>query len=97
MSKLTIISDRALELAGQAGAGLRQAGSSLRDAGIGAETGYIEVPIYDREKLLPGMCFDGPAIVEEREATAVIWPGDMAHVDRYRAIVVEVNAAGRNA
>jgi hypothetical protein len=37
MSKLTIISDRALELAEQAGAGLRQAGSSLRDAGIGAE------------------------------------------------------------
>ncbi|GAB3511207.1 hypothetical protein [Pseudoxanthomonas daejeonensis] len=37
MSKLTIISDRALELAEHAGAGLRQAGSSLRDAGIGAE------------------------------------------------------------
>ena len=37
MSKLTIISDRALELAGQAGAGLRSAGSGLRDAGIGAE------------------------------------------------------------
>lgn len=41
MSKLTIITDRALELAGQAGAGLRQAsrsaGSSLRGAGIGAE------------------------------------------------------------
>lgn len=37
MSKLTIISDRALELAEQAGAGLRSAGSSLRDAGIGAE------------------------------------------------------------
>ena len=37
MSKLTIISDRAMELAEQAGAGLRNAGSSLRDAGIGAE------------------------------------------------------------
>ncbi len=37
MSKLTIISDRALELAEQAGAGLRHAGASLRDAGVGAE------------------------------------------------------------
>jgi len=37
MSKLTIISDRALELAEQAGAGLRSAGVSLRDAGVGAE------------------------------------------------------------
>lgn len=41
MSKLTIITDRALELAEQAGAGLRHAsrhaGSSLRHAGHGAE------------------------------------------------------------
>jgi len=41
MSKLTIITDRALELAEQAGAGLRsagrQAGSGLRHAGHGAE------------------------------------------------------------
>jgi uncharacterized membrane protein YebE (DUF533 family) len=37
MSKLTIISDRALELAEQAGVGLRHAGASLRDAGVGAE------------------------------------------------------------
>jgi N-methylhydantoinase A/oxoprolinase/acetone carboxylase beta subunit len=66
-------------------------------AGTKAEAGYIDVPIYDREKLLPGMRFNGPAIVEEREATAVIWPGDVARVDRNRAIVVEVNAAGRNA
>ncbi len=37
MSKLTIITDRAMELAGQAGAGLRHAGSNLRHAGHGAE------------------------------------------------------------
>jgi len=37
MSKMTIITDRALELAGQAGAGLRHAGASLRGAGSGAE------------------------------------------------------------
>jgi len=36
MSKLTIITDRALELAEQAGAGLRHAGSNLRGAGAGA-------------------------------------------------------------
>ncbi|WP_028918347.1 hypothetical protein [Pseudoxanthomonas sp. J35] len=37
MSKMTIITDRAMELAEQAGAGLRNAGASLRDAGVGAE------------------------------------------------------------
>jgi N-methylhydantoinase A/oxoprolinase/acetone carboxylase beta subunit len=36
------------------------------------------------------MTFDGPAIIEEREATAVIWPGDRASVDEYLAIVVEI-------
>jgi N-methylhydantoinase A/oxoprolinase/acetone carboxylase beta subunit len=59
-------------------------------ADSGAEAGFRETPVYDREQLLPGMTFSGPAIVEEREATAVIWPGDRVRVDRYRALVVEV-------
>jgi N-methylhydantoinase A/oxoprolinase/acetone carboxylase beta subunit len=54
--------------------------------------GFRETPVYDRERLLPGMTFTGPAIIEEREATGVIWPGDRARVDRYGAIIVEVNA-----
>ncbi len=58
---------------------------------------FHETPVYDRERLLPGMTFTGPAIVEEREATAIIWPGDRARIDRYRAIVVDVNAEQRNA
>jgi N-methylhydantoinase A len=38
--------------------------------------GFRDVPVYDREKLQAGMSFNGPAIVEERESTAVIWPED---------------------
>jgi len=56
------------------------------------DASFHETPVYDRELLLPGMAFSGPAIVEEREATAIIWPGDRARIDRFRAIVVEVNA-----
>ncbi len=56
------------------------------------DASFLETPVYDRELLLPGMAFSGPAIVEEREATAIIWPGDQARIDRFRAIVVEVNA-----
>lgn len=37
MSRMSNVTDRALELAEQASAGLRHASSSLRDAGIGAE------------------------------------------------------------
>jgi N-methylhydantoinase A/oxoprolinase/acetone carboxylase beta subunit len=58
------------------------------------DAGYRQTPVYDRERLEPGMTFSGPAIVEEREATAVIWPGDAARVDEYRAIVVELNGVG---
>jgi N-methylhydantoinase A/oxoprolinase/acetone carboxylase beta subunit len=59
--------------------------------------GFIETTVYDRERLLPGMTFTGPAIVEEREATAVIPPGDRARVDEYLAIIVDIGAAGGQA
>jgi N-methylhydantoinase A len=35
----------------------------------------IDVPVYRRHELGAGATFDGPAIVEERETTAVIRPG----------------------
>ena len=35
----------------------------------------IDVPVYRREELGAGAIFEGPAIVEERETTAVIRPG----------------------
>ncbi|HUG16345.1 MAG TPA: hydantoinase/oxoprolinase family protein [Thermomicrobiales bacterium] len=57
--------------------------------------GYRVTPVYDRDLLRPGMVFIGPAIVEEREATAVIWPGDSARVDEYLAIVLTVGTAER--
>ena len=34
----------------------------------------METPVYDRYALAPGTTFKGPAIVEERESTAVIGP-----------------------
>ncbi|HEV2357473.1 MAG TPA: hydantoinase/oxoprolinase family protein [bacterium] len=44
--------------------------------------GFVEVPVYDRGLLRPGMRADGPAIVEEREATTVAGPGDRFAVDQ---------------
>ena len=43
--------------------------------------GFVEVPVYDRGLLRPGMRADGPAIIEEREATTVVGPGDRLTVD----------------
>lgn len=54
--------------------------------------GFRRTPVYDRDLMRSGMEFDGPAIVEEREATAVIWPGDRARVDEHLAIVVTIGS-----
>ena len=37
--------------------------------------GAVDTPVYRRHELGAGATFDGPAIVEERETTAVIRPG----------------------
>jgi N-methylhydantoinase A len=44
---------------------------------------FVEVPVYDRYGLRPGAQFVGPAIVEERESTAVIGPKGHCAVDAY--------------
>ena len=52
---------------------------------------WTETNVYDREMLAPGMRFLGPAIVEEREATCVIHPGDRVRVDEYLSLVVDIS------
>ncbi|MBI1734379.1 MAG: hydantoinase/oxoprolinase family protein [Candidatus Rokubacteria bacterium] len=52
--------------------------------------GFVDTPVYDRYRLGPGAEFVGPAIVEEREATAVIGPGGRIRVDDGLALVVEM-------
>jgi N-methylhydantoinase A len=46
--------------------------------------------VYDRYALAPGTVFGGPAIVEERESTAILGPGARCRVDDSLALVVEV-------
>ncbi len=45
--------------------------------------GFVKVPIYNREKLGAGSSFLGPAIVEEKDSTAVIGPGTKVLVDAF--------------
>lgn len=45
------------------------------------ETGWVDTPVYERERLATGATFSGPAIVEEREATTVVIPGVDGRVD----------------
>jgi len=43
--------------------------------------GFVETAIYDRYLLTPGVKIAGPAIIEERESTTVVPPGDTVTVD----------------
>ncbi|MFB6281230.1 MAG: hydantoinase/oxoprolinase family protein [Haloferacaceae archaeon] len=45
-----------------------------------ADEGYVETAVRDRADLAPGDGFEGPAIVEEASATAVVPPGASATV-----------------
>jgi N-methylhydantoinase A len=49
-------------------------------------------PVYARERLQPGDCLDGPAIVEEFGSTTVVFPGQRARVDDYANLLLERSA-----
>jgi N-methylhydantoinase A len=46
-----------------------------------ADAGWLDTPLYERSDLRAGAHFDGPAIIEEREATTVVPPGSEVRVD----------------
>ena len=69
---------------------LRAARKGTRKAYFPELGGFVETPVYDRYALGPGLRFRGPAIVEERESTAVIGPGAGVEVDRQRNLRVDV-------
>jgi N-methylhydantoinase A len=51
---------------------------------------YYDCPVYERGLLTPDMEVIGPALIEERESTCVIGPGDVVRVDARRNLIVEL-------
>ncbi len=52
--------------------------------------GFVDCTVYDRYLLGPGAEIVGPAMVEERESTCVIGPGDRALVDDRLNLIAEL-------
>ena len=52
--------------------------------------GFVDCPVYDRYRLQAGHRIKGPAIVEERESTSVIGPDDVAEVDGFLNLVIQI-------
>jgi N-methylhydantoinase A len=44
---------------------------------------FREVPLYSRAKALPGMHFEGPAVVAQDDTTTVVLPRYRCTVDEY--------------
>lgn len=54
--------------------------------------GWVECPVYAREKLGNGNRLVGPAIIEQVDSTIVIHPGQRAFVEGFGNIIIEVSA-----
>ena len=83
------VPELALEQAGLGATGEARKGS--RPAWFG--DGFVETPVYDRYLLAPGARLAGPAIIEEREATTVVAPGDTLRVDATGTLRIAVAVA----
>jgi N-methylhydantoinase A len=56
--------------------------------------GEAKVPVFRRSALAPGAVIDGPAIIDEKTSTIVLYPGQRGAVDGYLKIeIAPVNAA----
>jgi len=61
-----------------------------RDIHVRAGSGMERVPVYERAALCIGQEIAGPAVIEERESTTVIGPGDRLGVDPLGCLVVDL-------
>src|SRR5882724_2862967 len=50
----------------------------------------LDTPVYQRDHLPCGFAFQGPALVEQVDATTVVPPGASAEVDEYLNIIIRV-------
>ncbi|WP_040357335.1 hydantoinase/oxoprolinase family protein [Corynebacterium ciconiae] len=61
-----------------------------REAFFSAAGGWLTVPIYQREHLRAGARIDGPAIIDQFDATTVIPPKDSAEIDEWGNIRIHI-------
>jgi len=55
----------------------------------------VEVDVYARKRLRPGHRFDGPAIVEQYDATTVVCPEQTVRVDDYGNLIITRPGSGK--
>jgi N-methylhydantoinase A len=78
---------RLIDPAGRAGS-LDEARREIRPVWYDGK--WLDTPVYQREKLPLDAVIDGPAIIEQMDATTVLEPGDVARSDADGNILIEV-------
>ena len=66
----------------------RPAIKNRRDVFIGGQ--FRETAIYARGLLEPGMEMRGPAIIEQKDSTTLLLPGNVGRIDGYRNILIDL-------
>ncbi|SDP60199.1 hydantoinase/oxoprolinase family protein [Desulforhopalus singaporensis] len=57
---------------------------------FGKAGGFVDTPVYNREKLVAGAHLTGPAIIEQLDTTTVVPTGVKAVVDEYLNIIMDI-------
>jgi N-methylhydantoinase A len=58
--------------------------------------GMVRSKVIDRYRMKADDTFEGPCLVEERESTTVVLPGDVVRVDHLGHLVIEIDRGRRN-
>jgi len=53
----------------------------------------VPAPVFRRAALAPGATIEGPAIIEEKTSTIVLYPGQTAQVDEYLNVEIALPEA----
>ncbi|RAP63824.1 5-oxoprolinase [Achromobacter sp. HZ01] len=61
-----------------------------RQAYFGAGHGWVDTPVYDRDRVPTGARFTGPALLEEMSSTTVVGVGHQASVDEYGNLIIRL-------
>lgn len=59
-----------------------------RKARLSRREGYVEVPVYQRDQMAPGVGIEGPAIVEQRDTTTLLPAGYSSTSDGYGNLII---------
>lgn len=50
----------------------------------------VETPVYRRTDLAPGCRIEGPAVIDQFDATSLVYPGDVVRVDDSLSLILEL-------